>query len=127
MCNELINDIQLLINKYFIMFIYVVCFFVIKLCIYWDFLILQVFYEYVCLFYEKCNVDCVGKMFSNIIIYDVEIKIKYLYLNQGFLIQCYFVNKDFLVESILKENNRSCVIFMGYLFCCNDVYISFIV
>ena len=56
-----------------------------------------------------------------------EIKIKYSHLNQGSLTQCYLVNKDSLVESILKENNRSCVITMGYLFCCNDVHISFIV
>ena len=48
-------------------------------------------------------------------------------MNQGSLIQCYLVNKDSLLESILKENNRSCVIPTGYLFCCNDVHISFIV
>ena len=46
---------------------------------------------------------------------------------QDLLTQCYLVNKDCLVESILKENNRSCVIPTGYLFCCNDVHISFIV
>ena len=48
-------------------------------------------------------------------------------MNQGSLAQCYFVNKDSLVESILKENIRNCVIPTGYLFCCNDVLISFIV
>ena len=63
---------------------------------------------------------------SNITIYDAEIKIKYSNLNQGSLTQCYLVNKDSLVESILKQNNRSCVIPTGYLFCCNDVDISFI-
>ena len=64
---------------------------------------------------------------SNIRVYDAEIKIKYPHLNQGSLTQCYLVNKDSLVESILKENNRSCVIPTGYLFCCNDVHISFTV
>ena len=54
---------------------------------------------------------------SNITIYDAEIKMKYSHLNQGSLTQCYLVNKDSLVESILKENNRSCVIPTGYLFC----------
>ena len=60
-------------------------------------------------------------------IYDAEIQIKYSQLNQGSLTQCYLVNKDFLVESILKENNNSCVIPTGYLFCCHDFHISFIV
>ena len=87
---------------------------------------LQALHEHACLFYEKCNVDRVGKMPSNITIYDAEIKIKYSHLNQGSLTQCYLVNKDSLVESILKENNRSCVIPTEYLFCCNDVHISFI-
>ena len=54
-------------------------------------------------FYEKCNVDCVVKMPSNITVYDTEIKIKYSHLNQGSLTQCYLANKDSLVESILKE------------------------
>jgi len=31
------------------------------------------------------------------------------------------------VECILKENARSCVTPTGYLFCCNDIYISCIV
>ena len=39
-------------------------------------------------------------------VYDAEIKIKYSHLNQGSLTQCYVVNKDSLVESILKENIR---------------------
>lgn len=56
-----------------------------------------------------------------------KIKIKYSHLNQGSLTQCYLVNKDSLVESISKENIRSCAIPTGYLFCCNDVLISFIV
>ena len=34
-------------------------------------------HEHACLFYEKCNVDRVGKMPSNITIYDAEIKTKY--------------------------------------------------
>ena len=65
--------------------------------------------------------------YSDITVYDAEIKIKYSHLNQGSLTQCYFVNKDSPVESILKENIRSCVIPTGYLFCCNDVLISFMV
>ena len=48
-------------------------------------------------------------------------------MNQGSLTQCYRVNKDSLVESISKENIRSCAIPTGYVFCCNDVLISFIV
>ena len=56
-----------------------------------------------------------------------KIKIKYSHLNQGSLTQCYLVNKDSLVESISKQNIRSCAIPTGYLFCCNDVLISFIV
>ena len=109
------------------MSIYAVCFSVIKLYTYRDSSTLQAPHEHACLFYEKCNVDCVGKMPSIIKIYDADVKIKYSHLNQGPLTQCYLVNKDSLVESILKENNRSCVIPTGYLFCCNDVHISFIV
>ena len=64
---------------------------------------------------------------SNITVYDAEIKIKYSYLNQGSLTQCYLANKDSVLESILKENDKSSVIPTGYLFCCNDILISFIV
>ena len=35
-------------------------------CTYWDSLTLQALHEHACLFYEKCNVDRVGKMPSNI-------------------------------------------------------------
>ena len=127
MCNELTNDTWSSRNKHFIMSIYAVNFSVIKSCTYWDSLTLQALHEHACLFYEKCNVDREGKMPSNITVYDAEIKIKYLHLNQGSLTQHYLVNKDSLVESISKENIRSCAIPMGYLFCCNDVLISLIV
>ena len=81
--------------------------------------------EHACLFYEKCNVDRVDKMASNITVYEAEIKIKYSHLNQGSLTHCYLVNKDSLVESILKENIRNCVVPTGYLFCFqNDVLSS---
>ena len=46
-----------------------------KKCAYWDFSTLQALHEHACLFYEKCNVDRVGKMPSNITVYDAEIKI----------------------------------------------------
>ena len=81
MCNELTNDTQSSLNKHFIMSIYAVCFSVIKSCTCWDSSTLQALHEHVCLFYEKCNVDRVGKMPSNITIYDAEIKIKYSDLN----------------------------------------------
>ena len=62
---------------------------------------------------------------SNITVYHAEIKIKYSHLNQGSLTQCYLVNKASLVESILKENIRNCVVPTGYLFCFqNDVLSS---
>ena len=117
------------------MSIYAVCFSVSKSCTYWDSSTLQALHEHACLFYEKSKVDRIDKMPSNIIVnnygnitvYDAEIKRKYSHLNQGSLTQCYLVNKDSLVESILKENIRSCVLPTGYLFCCNDVLISFIV
>ena len=51
------------------MSIYVVCSSVIKSCTYWDSSTLQSLHEHACLFYEKCNVDRVGKMPSNITIY----------------------------------------------------------
>ena len=89
MCNELMNDAQSSRNKHFIMSIYAVCFSVIKSCTYWDSSTLQALREHACLFYEKCNVDSVGKMPSNITVYDAEIKIKYSHLNQGSLTQCY--------------------------------------
>ena len=127
MCNELKNDTRSSTNKHFIMSIYAVCFSVIKSCTYWDSSTLQALHEHACLFYEKCNVDREGKMPSNITVYDAEIKIKYSHLNQGSLTQCYLVNKDSLVESISKENIGSCAIPTGYLFCCIDVLISFIV
>jgi len=101
MCNELTNDTQSSINKHFIMSIYAVCFSVIKSCTYWDSSTLQALHEHACLSYEKCNVDRAGNMPSNITIYDAEIKIKYSHLNKGSLTQCYLVNKDSLVESIL--------------------------
>ena len=76
-------------------------------------------------FYEKCNVDRVVKMPSIITVYDTGIKIKYSHLNQGSLTQSYLVNKDSLVESVLKENIRNCVVPTGYLFCFqNDVLSS---
>ena len=110
MYNELPNDTQSSRNKHFIMSIYAVCFSVIKSCTYWDSICtywdsstLQALYEHACLFYEKCNVDRVDKMPSNITIFDAEIKIKYSHFNQGSLTQFYLVNKDFLVESILKK------------------------
>ena len=77
MCNELTNDTLSSINKHFIMSIYAVCFSVINSCTYWDSSTLQALHEHACLFYEKCNVDRVGKMPSNITIYDAEIKTKY--------------------------------------------------
>ena len=106
MCSELTNDTQSSRNKHFIMSIYAVCFSVIKSCTYryLDSSTLQALHEHACLFYEKCNVDRVDKMPSNITVYDAEIKIKYSHLNQGSVTQCYLVNKDSLVESILKEN-----------------------
>ena len=105
------------------MSIYAVCFSVIKSCTYLDSSTLQTLHEHACLFYEKCNVDRVDKMPSNITAYDAKIKIKYSHLNQlGSLTECYLVYKDSLVESILKENIRNCVVPTGYLFCCqNDV------
>ena len=101
----------------------------IKSCTYLDSSTLQALHEHACLLYEKCNVGRVDKMPSNITVYDAEIKIKYSHLNQGSLTQCYLVKKDSLVESILKENIRNCVVPTGYLFCCNDGFtcISFIV
>ena len=61
----LTNDTQSSINRHFIMSIYAVCFSVIKSCTYWDSSTLQALHEHACLFYEKCNVDRVGKMPSN--------------------------------------------------------------
>ena len=118
MCSELTNDTQSSRNKHFIRSIYAVCFSVIKSCTHLDSSTLQALHEHACLFYEKCNVDRVDKMLSNITVYDAEIKIKFSHLNQGSLTQCYRVNKDSLVESILKENIRNCVVSTGYLFCC---------
>ena len=66
MCNELMNDTQSSKNKNFIMSLYAVCFSVTKSCTYWDSSTLQALREHACLFYEKCNVDRVGKMPSNI-------------------------------------------------------------
>ena len=92
------------------MSIYAVCFSVIKSRTYLDSSALRALHEHACLFYEKCTVDRVDKMPSNITVYDAEIKIKYSHLNQGSLTQCYLVNKDSLVESILKENIGNCVV-----------------
>ena len=66
MCNELTNDTQSSRNKHFIMSIYALCFSVIKSCTYWDSSTLQALHENACLFYEKCNVERVGKMPRNI-------------------------------------------------------------
>ena len=66
MCNELTNDTPSSRNKHFIMSIYAVCFSVIKSCTYWDSSTLQALHEHACLVYEKCNVDRVGKLPSNI-------------------------------------------------------------
>ena len=106
------------------MSIYAVCLSVIKSCTYLDSSTLQALHEHACLFCEKCNVDRVDKMPSDITVYDAEIKIKYSYLNQGSLTQCHLVNKDSLVERILKEHIRNCVVPTGYLFCCHDVLSS---
>ena len=89
MCIELTNDTQSSRNKHFIMSIYAVCFSVIKSCTYLDSSTLQALHEHASLFYEKCNVDRVDKMPSNITVYDTEIKIKYSHLNQGSLIRTF--------------------------------------
>ncbi len=60
-------------------------------------------------------------------IYGADIEIKYSQVIQSSLTQCYHVNKEFLVECILKKNARSFVLPTGYLFSRNDVYISCIV
>ena len=78
--------------------------------------------------FMKCDVQCsVSKMHSIITIYGADIEIKYSQVIQSSLTQYYRVNKEFLVECILKENVTSCVTPTGYLFCCNDVCISCIV
>ena len=108
----------MILSHHFILSIYAVCFSIIKSCTHLDFSTLQALHEHACLFYEKCNVDRVDKMLSNKTVYDAEIKKKFSHLNQGSLTQCYRVNKDSLVESILKENIRNCVVSTGYFFCC---------
>ena len=47
------------------MSIYAVCFSVIKSYTHWDYSTLQALHEHACLVYEKCDVDRVGKMPSN--------------------------------------------------------------
>ena len=66
MCNEFTDAAQSSRNKHFIISIYAVCFSVIKSCTYWDSSTLQAFHEHACLLYDKCNVDYVGKLPSNI-------------------------------------------------------------
>ena len=127
MYNKSTTDIQSSINKHFIMSIYAICFSIIKSCTYWDSSTLQALHEHACLFYEKCDVHSVSKMPSIVTIYGADIEIKFSQVIQSSLTQCYHVNKEFLVECILKENERSCVTPTGYLFCCNDIYISCIV
>ena len=51
------------------MSIYAVCLSVIKSCTYWDSSTLQALHEHACLLYKKCNVDCVGKLPSNITVW----------------------------------------------------------
>ena len=99
-------------------------------CTYWDCSTLQALHKHACLFYETCDVLSVSKMpiYSIITIYGADIWNKILTGDpELFNITCYHFNKDFLVECVLKENERSCVTPTGYLFCCNDVYISCIV
>ena len=127
MYNQSTIDIQSSINKHFIMSIYAICFSIIKSCTYWDSSTLQALHEHACLFYEKCDLHSVSKMPSIVTIYGADIEIKFSQVIQSSLTQCYHVNKEFLVECILKENARSCVTPTGYLFCCNDIYISCIV
>ena len=57
---------------------YMQCFSIIKSCTHLDSSTLQALHEHVCLFYEKCNVDHVDKMLSNITVYDAENKIRAL-------------------------------------------------
>ena len=127
MYNKSTTDLQSSINKHFIMSIYAICFSIIKSCTYWDSSTLQALHEHACLFYEKCDRHSVSKMPSIVTIYGADIEIKFSQVIQSSLTQCYHVNKEFLVECILKENARSCVTPAGYLFCCNDIYISCIV
>ena len=53
---------------------YAVCFSVIKSCTYWDSSTLQALHEHACLSHEKCNVDRVGKIPSNITVSDCELR-----------------------------------------------------
>ena len=90
------------------MSIYAVCFSVIKSCTYWDSSTLQALHEHECLFYEKCNVDRVGKMPSNITVYDAEITIKYSHLNQGSLTPCFYTHDQdkFEIEYFMFTNEQ---------------------
>ena len=72
MCNELTNDTQSTRNKHFIMSIMQFVS-VIKSCTYWDSSTLQALHEHACLSHEKCNVDRVGKIPSNITVSDCEL------------------------------------------------------
>ena len=74
MCNELTNDTQSSRYKHFIMSLYAVCFSVIKSCTDRDSSTLQALHEHACLFHEKCNVDRVGKMPSNITVWIKRLK-----------------------------------------------------
>ena len=114
--NKLTIDVHSSLTKLFIMSMYAICF-SIRSCTYWGCSTLQALHEHACLFYEKCDVHSVSKMPSIITIYGVDIERKYSQVIQSSLTQCYHVNKEFLVECILKENARSCVTPTGYLFC----------
>ena len=65
-------------------------------------------------FMKKCDVHSVSKMPCIITTYGAHIKIKNSQLIQSSLTQCYHVNKEFLVQYILKENARRCVTPAGY-------------
>ena len=96
-----------------------------KSCTYWDYSTLQALHEHACLFYEKCDVHSVNIMPSIITIYGADIEKKYSQVIQNYLTQCYHVNKEFLVECILKKMQQDT--YTGNLFCCNHVYIRSIV
>lgn len=70
--------------------------------------------QHACLFFEKCDVHSVNVMPSIITIYGADVEIKYSQVIQSYLMQCYHVNKEFLVECFFKRKCKKILILDTY-------------
>ena len=102
--------------KQLIIFIYAICFSVIKSCTYWNCSTLQALYEHASMFFDIFVVDNVSlNMPSMINIYDASVEVQYIQKTCGSFTKAYDDNKALLIDCI-KNTGKTNVKPTGFLF-----------